>query len=511
MNLISLIEASKNMEPEIFEKYKFNKNISIKEYEIRSLEKMVNNIKTLFTNSYYLMKQLDNFSIGYSIKQIGKEFDLLRIGENYNINIELKSEFTSTDKIKKQIQKNNYYLKSLQNETYILTFIESENRFVELDNDDIIDVSSEKVCELISKQKIEFIDNTSESIDLYFNPSNFLVSPFNLTDEFIKGEYFLSPQQDEIKKELFDNYLMSQFKISIKGAAGTGKTLLTYDIAKTLMQSNNSVLIIHCGILNEGHNRLRKLGWNICGAKSMNVFLTSNIDVIIVDESQRINNEQLEYILQFIDNTNTTCIFSHDYAQCLHNSEINREMSKRIIQLSDKKYGLKEKIRTNAEMAKFIKLLLNPKLFNHDLNYNFNNHVNIEYFSNMDAAKEFIEVLRSEDWNYINYTNSLYTSDPFDESIISHVYDNSHKVVGQEFEKVAVVLNQNFFYRDGRLNGTTSSYYNSMKMLFQILTRTKNKLYLIIVNNENLLKDILFLLDGQIQEISSKPERTSIG
>lgn len=72
-----------------------------------------------------------------------------------------------------------------------------------------------------------------------------------------------------------------------------------------------------------------------------------------------------------------------------------------------------------------------------------------------------------------------------------------------------MLLDHNFFYRDGRLNGTTSSYYNSMKMLFQILTRTKNRLYLIIVNNESLLKDILFLLNGQVQEISSKPEKTS--
>ena len=44
--------------------------------------------------------------------------------------------------------------------------------------------------------------------------------------------------------------------MSITGSAGTGKTLLTYDIAKDLKEDRKKYLIIHCGLLNSGHDKL---------------------------------------------------------------------------------------------------------------------------------------------------------------------------------------------------------------------------------------------------------------
>ena len=38
------------------------------------------------------LAELDGYYIGYSIKQISKEFDLLRFGTDFVLNIELKSE-----------------------------------------------------------------------------------------------------------------------------------------------------------------------------------------------------------------------------------------------------------------------------------------------------------------------------------------------------------------------------------------------------------------------------------
>jgi hypothetical protein len=48
------------------------------------------------------------------------------------------------------------------------------------------------------KQEIISLDN----IDKLFNPSNYLVSPFNSTDRFIKNEYFLTNQQENIKASI---------------------------------------------------------------------------------------------------------------------------------------------------------------------------------------------------------------------------------------------------------------------------------------------------------------------
>ncbi|MBF7042053.1 hypothetical protein IY971_01275 [Campylobacter volucris] len=54
----------------------------------------------------------EDYYIGYKLPQIEKEFDLLKIGENTIINIELKSEYIDENKILLQL-KRNYYLSML--------------------------------------------------------------------------------------------------------------------------------------------------------------------------------------------------------------------------------------------------------------------------------------------------------------------------------------------------------------------------------------------------------------
>ena len=498
MNLISLVNAKNTMTPELYQKYKEINNVSIKDYETECVEQMINLFSGLVGVSSDLVKYFNSFSIGYKIKQIGKEFDLLRIGGNYNLNIELKSQFTSNDKIKRQLVKNDYYLKPLKKKTYLITFIKEDHRFIELKDDGLTDISTGDVLKLICDQTINTDDNLTRTLDQYFDPSYYLVSPFNSTTEFIKDEYFLTAQQDEIKKELLDKHLNKPNKISIKGAAGTGKTLLIYDVAKEQMLKGKKVLIIHCGILNEGHYKLKKeYNWNIYSAKHFRSQLENEWDLIIVDECQRINRHQFDRILLYFDKMKIPCIFSHDGEQCLHNSEIDRQMAKEIIKESNIKRGLKEKVRSNKEMATFIKYLFNMNTIDWDKQYNFKESVFVTYFENMELAKEYVSLLEHDGWQFINFTNSIHNRDPFDHSIIEHEDLNAHRVVGQEFEKVSVIIDNNFFYRDGRIIGTTRSYYHSSKMLFQILTRTKKKLHLILVNNEDFMRSVSIILEGK--------------
>lgn len=72
------------------------------------------------------------------------------------------------------------------------------------------------------------------------------------------GEYFLTTQQN-----LICNNIQTQLKdtttyfIALTGNAGTGKTLLTYHIAKEAINKGNEVLILHCAQLNNGHHILQ--------------------------------------------------------------------------------------------------------------------------------------------------------------------------------------------------------------------------------------------------------------
>jgi hypothetical protein len=74
--------------------------------------------------------------------------------------------------------------------------------------------------------------------------------------------------------------------------------------------------------------------------------------------------------------------------------------------------------------------------------------------------------------------------------------ENAHTVIGQEFDKVVAVIGESFYYdSNGKLMGDTESYYHPTKMLFQILTRARKKLCLVIVNNETLLKKCLEIIN----------------
>lgn len=74
----------------------------------------------------------------------------------------------------------------------------------------------------------------------------------------------------------------------------------------------------------------------------------------------------------------------------------------------------------------------------------------------------------------------------------------SHAVIGQEFDKVAAVINQHFYYNeDGRLMSTKESGapgYRLDKMLYQMLTRARQEITIIIYKNESLLDACLKIM-----------------
>ncbi|MGR5997849.1 AAA family ATPase [Bacillus cereus] len=98
--------------------------------------------------------------------------------------------------------------------------------------------------------------------------------------------------------------------ISVEGYAGTGKTLLTYDIAKEYINHSQRVLIFHCGSLNDGHRELiNNHNWTIAPVKNYRLYNLQNLDLIIFDEVQRISKIQLEDLLSKIKKTKAKCVF----------------------------------------------------------------------------------------------------------------------------------------------------------------------------------------------------------
>lgn len=97
----------------------------------------------------------------------------------------------------------------------------------------------------------------SRCVHSLFKPSTYLVSPFNSTTKFINGEYFLTDHQNSIKKDIINLFTSSSAEfVSVIGNPGTGKTLLTYDIANHYINNKLKVLVVHCVKLNNGHSTL---------------------------------------------------------------------------------------------------------------------------------------------------------------------------------------------------------------------------------------------------------------
>jgi hypothetical protein len=268
--------------------------------------------------------------------------------------------------------------------------------------------------------------------------------------------------------------------------------LLTYDIARYLLEINKKPLIIHCGLLNKGHELLMESGWAITSIKDYKKYDFQNYDLVIVDEAQRIYPSQLDAIIEKVELSNCNCIFSHDKFQTLSKHEKYGDSCTKILAISDiEKFHLSDKIRTNKEIASFIKMLF-YKNFSEPLPGR--ESIEINYFNAPQDAKDYLDGLDERQWEVLRFTPSQYNNEHHEE------YSNdanvtSHKVIGQEFDSVAVTIDKFFSYdENGELIYKGSAYYDLPKMLFQNITRSRKKLNLVIIGNEELLNRCIDIL-----------------
>ncbi|EAI9379275.1 hypothetical protein C2Q72_00415 [Campylobacter coli] len=91
--------------------------LTLKQYELETLLSFCE-----ILNSQHIKEQdiFENYYISYKLPHIEKEFDLLKIGEDTIINIELKSEYIEENKILLQLKRNHYYLSMLNKKNNLL-------------------------------------------------------------------------------------------------------------------------------------------------------------------------------------------------------------------------------------------------------------------------------------------------------------------------------------------------------------------------------------------------------
>jgi hypothetical protein len=479
INLLSFVQAQRSLEHGAFEKYAARHGVEIRPNEIDDLRSLTEQLRGNALEDRFF----DRYYIGYTIPQIGKEFDLLRFGENYHLSIELKAD-CDPEKMLRQLRRNKYYLSYLEKHLICISYSSLTHQFFLLTPEDTLEqVSRDAVRDFLAGQVVD--DRTP--IDDRFNPSAYLVSPFNSPGKFLLSQYFLTSQQENVKRQvltLLRNNASSVF-ISLTGAAGTGKTLLAYDIVAELTRAGQTPLIIHCGKLNEGHVALMEAGWRIIPVRDMARHGLSGVGPILLDEAQRIRPQQFASIVAHVSAGNGQCIFSHDRSQTLADYETRNDISAQIAAIPGiSSFSLSEKIRTNKEIANFIKSFVN---IHRGLKVKDTGNIEFAYFNNSDDAIRHLASLDASKWKVIKFTPSQYNNEHH-ETYSSGIPITSHDVIGQEFDGVAVMVDRFFSYnQQGNLVYTGRTYYQPAKMLFQNMTRARNRLRLIIIDNPQML------------------------
>lgn len=446
-------------------------------------------IRKILNNNLLEESQLQGYIMGYSTNGgLREQFDVLRFSSNTVLNIELKSSppKKGLESIRRQLKKHSLYLSVLKDhyENFIFcTYVTSTNTLYKLDDDKLNEIPIEELSRLIPK------DFDAEKPVPSINLNQLIVSPYIKPNKFKNHEYFLTDEQYKKRNEI----LNSKERIcELNGAAGTGKTLVLLDLAKEYIERNQSVLLVFCGVMKQAKAVGDDLNINLRTISRIDfqsdIQELNRYDIILFDESQRLYESQFKSILEL---NHPKIIFSTDQEQTLHPTEANLNISEKIQKLSDEKtVSLKKKIRNDPAMSSFIQKFLNSSK-SKITPYEYPK-VHLVYFSSKNDAENFIIEKCRDGFTSIEPTefNSRYSYVSFRKKICSSSI-SVHEAIGREYNKVLIPLDEYYDIDDnGSIIGSYSKSfgypYKEISLLFESLTRVKEDLLLVIVNNPKL-------------------------
>lgn len=442
----------------------------------------------------------EDWFYSFAIPHISREFDLLKVGTGgLVVNVELKSASPSVTltRVRKQLEQNRYYLSLIASKIYSFTYVSDPqgNGALYALQGNILKKCSFK--ELAAKLK-RVGEPVREAIESMFKPDDFLISPFGEPERFCENRYFLTEHQQLIRNKILTGIRKNNGTLwGITGAAGTGKTLLLYDLAKTLSEGRK-VCVIHCGKLSDGHQQLKDLLENVdmVAADKFSVASIRNYDILCADETQRLDGQMLADILrEYRGGCLAACIFSYDTGQVLTVSELERD---NVGQLK-REEGFQEQrlaktVRTSKEIYAFINTMLDLKKRS---SQSFGN-IDVLYAADAKTADRLLQIYVRNNYRYI----TLSLEDQGGEEGAPYVqYENSHDVIGLEFDAVLVMLDECFRYdENGKLVGNSHSNpeYLYVPMLYQNVSRAKEKLCIIVRENEAVFRELLGIVNRSL-------------
>ena len=263
------------------------------------------------------ISHLDGFYFSFTIAHISKEFDLLKISGDGEavLNIELKSENVEESRILKQLSQNRYYLSHISRSIYSFTYVMETDTVYSLNDRGYMRVCRmEDLADVLCRPA--FSEYVEKDLDQYFRASDYLISPAAEPDRFLSGSYFLTNQQAEFKRRILEVFSETGTDtecpvIAVKGTAGTGKTLLLFDLAMTLSKKKR-VLLITGGTLQKGHKVLDERLKNVFIRTADSFTEGEKWDYLFLDEANRISEEVFKQIMEYVQKMRIPGIMAYD-------------------------------------------------------------------------------------------------------------------------------------------------------------------------------------------------------
>lgn len=465
-------------------------NHRIRIHEIDSLRILVDAL----AGAGVTVEEFDGFYFGFIIPQIGKEFDLLKVTGKRCLNIELKSRDVTEENIHAQLLKNRHYLNHLDRKLSLFTVVTDTLTCYRLAaSGRLVPADLSEIAEAVHSCNTTY----NSHIEKAFSSSEYLISPESNPDKFLQKQYFLTPAQDQVKKDVLKGIsgADSCAFFHVTGRPCTGKTLLIYDLARTLSETGRVLTIIR----DEPSDGIRIISnalpdLDFAGADSLPPEEElKDYRYLLVDEALRLGTGQFDAVCSAARKNAQICIFSTDPDAVLTRAEQVRDIAGKIHSLDlSGEYLLSEKLRMNMEIHTFIMKLKHlgcrvERTFDFD-------DVSVNYAGNISEARSMIGYFRDSGFLFIDARKSrrdgLFSA--YEEKL------RSNQIAGREYDKVVMLMDGSFSYdEDGYLRGIPVPDPDDLypNVFYPIITRVRERLVLVILDAPELLRGVLSIID----------------
>ena len=423
---------------------------------------------------------LDGFFFSYVIEHIGKEFDLLKISSDggYVLNIELKSEEIGEDRIRKQLEQNRYYLSNTAHTIFSFTYVMSTGTLYSMNEKGYL-----KQCGVNDLIRIlmhpALRDYLEAGIGRFFRSSDYLISPVAAPEKFLQKQYFLTNQQADFKRRILEHLKKEEAPfVAVTGIGGTGKTLLIFDLAVELSKKNR-ILFLHTGLLRKGHftidERLKNVDIRaadeIVGSPDL-----SEYSGLIIDEAAYLAPNKIRIFAEESKNAGIPLIVAYDPQQLLNELSDDAAGSGTTDYIRNSCtlfLAFTGNIRINRPVYSFLRTLLCLKDHPGHPDYGC---IDVIYAADEEESSVLVRYYHSKGYKLINSRPSAGTEG---------------KVIAQEYDKVMLVLDENYAYNDSCHLSYRDGSDEPIRILYEGLSRTRESLCLIIKGNPKLFSEVL--------------------